>query len=107
MEPQFKTKKLLKLTYHQKLLDEKLGETVSFKFKSLIRDLEAATDFRDMPTDPVQVSENHVVVLTYDLGGHTVLEIEPRHTRTMSEKPWNQAFRFFVRSIKKNNKDIA
>lgn len=79
--------------------NKKLGDETAAAFRALLRDLEAAATFLEVPIAPLTVKQSNRIVLTYGLNGSLVLEVEPRMRHEMTLQQWPEAHRFCLQRI--------
>lgn len=99
MEPSYLTEAMRRVTLSRKHAVKRLGTETASAFHALVRDLEAAANFSEVPVEPLRVSESNRVLLTFSLNGPLLLEIEPRTRHETSLQEWRQSHRFCLRRI--------
>lgn len=83
----------------QSRANKKLGDETAAAFRALLRDLEAAATFSEVPVAPLAVRQSNRILLTYGLNGSLVLEVEPRTRNEMTLLQWPEAHRFCLHRI--------
>lgn len=106
MEPSYLTEAIRLATVSRARAEKRLGAYAASAFHALVRDFEAAADFTEVPELPVAVSVTNRVLLTYDIDGRLVLEVEPRSRQQMALQEWQRMHRFQLRTIRDKSKVI-
>lgn len=83
----------------QRRANKRLGDETAAAFRALLRDLEAAATFSEVPIAPLAVRQSNRILLTYGLNGSLVLEVEPRMRHEMILEQWPKAHRFCLQRI--------
>lgn len=91
----------------QRRANKRLGDETAAAFRALLRDLEAAATFSEVPIAPLAVRQSNRILLTYGLNGSLVLEVEPRTRHEMTLQQWPEAHRFCLHKIFSDSRVIV
>lgn len=95
------------VSHSQRRANKRLGDETAAAFRALLRDLEAAATFSEVPIAPLAVRQSNRILLTYGLNGSLVLEVEPRTRHEMTLQQWPEAHRFCLHSILDDSRVIV
>lgn len=91
----------------QRRANKRLGDETAAAFRALLRDLEAAATFSEVPIAPLAVRQSNRILLNYGLNGSLVLEVEPRTRHEMTLQQWPEAHRFCLHRILDDSRVIV
>lgn len=95
------------VSLNQRRANKRLGDETAAAFRALLRDLEAAATFSEVPIAPLAVRQSNRILLTYGLNGSLVLEVEPRTRHEMTLQHWPEAHRFCLHRILDDSRVIV
>ncbi|ABL71405.1 hypothetical protein Pden_3331 [Paracoccus denitrificans PD1222] len=107
MEPAYLTEAMRLVSLSQRRANKRLGDETAAAFRALLRDLEAAATFSEVPIAPLAVRQSNRILLTYGLNGSLVLEVEPRTRHEMTLQQWPEAHRFCLHRILDDSRVIV